>query len=159
IEAQRLAAAARRAAEERQARRRAEAGHLGGLLLGTDGQAPDRARAREALRTLDPGAEGRDPFWWLLDRLEATAEGCVWLLGRWADLGAQLERGTPWSEGQLVEALRLTGRQPLDLPPAQWDNHVESRYRADLEGPWPGDGEELDEERLMELDAEIQDRL
>src|SRR5262245_47504261 len=99
LEAARLAAAARAAAAERRAGRRHEADQLGRVLLGSDGQAPDPDLARTALKTLDPEveagpvADGRDPFRSLLDRLESTAEGCGWLLGRWAELGTALERG------------------------------------------------------------------
>src|SRR5262245_19648935 len=32
----------------------------------------------------------------LVGRLESTAAGCRWLLGRWAELGALLDRGLAW---------------------------------------------------------------
>src|SRR5262249_36444199 len=133
VEAPRLAAAARGAAQARRAGRRAEADRLGGLLLGGDGRAPDPDLARTALGLLDPAAQtraeadGRAPLRSLLDRLEATAEGCAWLLGRWAELRAPLDQGRDWDEGQLVEALRLARRRPPDLTPAAWARHPPRR--------------------------------
>src|SRR5262249_10586432 len=54
-----------------------------------------------------------------------------------------------------VEALRLAGRQPLDLTPAEWDLHRRSRYLGDVDEPEPDD-DELDEEEQMERDAAIE---
>src|SRR5262249_24302843 len=50
----------------------------------------------------------------LLLHLEATAEGCRWLLDRWADLGALLDRGQSWQSPDKLRAIRLLGRQPLE---------------------------------------------
>src|SRR5262249_48629993 len=50
----------------------------------------------------------------LLLHLEATAEGCRWLLDRWAELGALLDRGLSWQAPDKLKAIRLLGRQPLE---------------------------------------------
>src|SRR6516165_12787281 len=55
----------------------------------------------------------------LLLRLEATAEGCRWLLDRWADLGALLDRGQSWQAPDKLRAIRLLGRQPLEAADSQ----------------------------------------
>ena len=57
----------------------------------------------------DPDAPPR-----LLLRLEAKAAGCRWLLDRWAELGALLDRGLSWQSPDKLRAIRLLGRQPLD---------------------------------------------
>jgi hypothetical protein len=161
VEADRLAAAVRDAAAERRAGRRDEADRLGRLLLGSDGLAHDPGLARTVPQILalgveaGPDADGRDPLRSILDRLESTAEGCAWLLGRWAELRAPLERGRDWNEDQLVQAVQLSGRQPLDMTPAEWDDHTESRCFEDVDELEPG-GEEIDEERQLAPDAAIE---
>jgi hypothetical protein len=60
-------------------------------------------------RDADPEAPPR-----LLLRLEATAAGCQWLLDRWAELGALLDRGACWQSHDKLKAIRLLGHQPLD---------------------------------------------
>jgi hypothetical protein len=50
----------------------------------------------------------------LILRLEATAAGCQWLLDRWAELRALLEKGLGWQSPDKLKASRLLGRQPLD---------------------------------------------
>ncbi len=94
IEAARLFAALRASEDERRATRRKEADRLGRLLLGIDGPAADLALAQEALRIFYPDhpappADGSAPLRPLVDRLESTAEGCAWLLERWAGLRAR----------------------------------------------------------------------
>jgi hypothetical protein len=50
----------------------------------------------------------------LLERLESTADGCLWLLGQWAELRARLETGDCWQSPDKFKAIRLLGRQPID---------------------------------------------
>src|SRR5262249_55897165 len=64
-----------------------------------------------------------------------------------------------WAEGQLVEALRLSGRQPRDMSPREWDYYTQDRWMEDLDEPGSGDGEELDEEEELERDAVIEERV
>ncbi len=50
----------------------------------------------------------------LLLRLESTADGCRWLLDRWAVLRQVVDAGTAWPDDQMVQAIRLLGKRPLD---------------------------------------------
>src|SRR5262249_17347054 len=67
---------------------------------------------------------------------EATAAGCDWLRREWAELGAALEAGRKWKPIDRVRAIRLLGKQPLDVIA---DEQVQSIYLAcqamDPEGP------------------------
>ena len=47
--------------------------------------------------------------------LEATAIGCDWLLARWAELGQILDEGRHWRPTDRLRAIRLLGKQPLDV--------------------------------------------
>jgi hypothetical protein len=70
---------------------------------------PDRPRVSFSGLSDDPDDPPR-----LLPRLEATAEGCRWLLDRWADLRGLLDRGLSWQSPDKLKAIRMLGRQPLD---------------------------------------------
>jgi hypothetical protein len=74
----------------------------------------------------------------LLRRLEAFAAGCRWLLDRWAELRAILEDGRKWQPPDRFRAVRLLGKQPLDVLD---DEPVLSLYLAchamDPTGPSP----------------------
>ncbi len=50
----------------------------------------------------------------LVERLESTAAGCRWLLERWAELDAILQKQNSWLESEVFHAIRLMGRQPID---------------------------------------------
>lgn len=78
-------------------------------------------RCREAAGRLLPasylylrnGPDGLD-----LDALraevEGSAEGCRWLIERWAHLLRESQRGRGWDEGDEFHATRLLGRSPAD---------------------------------------------
>jgi hypothetical protein len=70
---------------------------------------PDRPRVSFSGLSDDPDDPPR-----LLLRLEATAEGCRWLLDRWAELRGLLDRGLSWQSPDKLRAIRMLGRQPLD---------------------------------------------
>ena len=71
-----------------------------------------REEERDSQRTgADPS---HDPAW-LVERLESTAAGCRWLLEQWAELGGMLEKGERWQESELFQAVRLMGRQLIDV--------------------------------------------
>ena len=164
IEAARLFAALRAAEDEQRAGRRKEADRLGRLLLGLDGPAADPALALEALRILDPGspaplADRTAPLRPIVNRLESTAEGCAWLLERWAELRDPLEQGTDWDEDRFVRAVRLSGRQPLNLAPAEWERYRQARHFGGVEELEPSGDEELDEERQEALEAAFSARV
>ena len=63
----------------------------------------------------------------IVDELEDTAQGCTWLLQRWAALGETLDGGRTWRAVDRLRAIRLLGKQPLD---AVADETVLSIYLA-----------------------------
>ncbi len=84
-------------------------------------------------------------------RLESTAAGCRWLLDRWAELGARLDRGDTWPSAEKVKAIRLLGKQPLDMSPSQWEDHLEIREEVP--------DAEIDAHFDRRLDRQLDDRL
>ena len=72
----------------------------------------------------------------LIAALESTAAGCTWLLERWDALGKLLDEGKAWQPLDRLRAIRLLGKQPLDLVA---DQSVMAIYLAchamDPEGP------------------------
>jgi hypothetical protein len=50
----------------------------------------------------------------LLRGLEATAEGCRWLLQKWTELRDMFHRGDPWTLTDLYRSFRLQGKHPVD---------------------------------------------
>ena len=57
----------------------------------------------------------RQPLWaddprLLVAKLEASAEGCRWLLARWAELRILLDRGYRWDTPALLRCIRLQGK-------------------------------------------------
>ena len=61
----------------------------------------------------------------LMIRLESTAMGCAWLLDRWAELREVFDDWGKWQPPDRFKAIRLLGRQPLDI----WeDKRVMSIY-------------------------------
>jgi hypothetical protein len=47
----------------------------------------------------------------ILRRLESTAEGCRWLLDRWAEQQRLVRRRLPWTRDRLFRLVRLLGRE------------------------------------------------
>ena len=105
---------------------------LGATLFHAPARGPDGAR----------GGDGDDqdpPLSWPFDpehprhpahlvaELEGTAQGCTWLLQRWAALGEALDGGRTWRAVDRLRAIRLLGKQPLD---AVADETVLSIYLA-----------------------------
>jgi hypothetical protein len=94
----------------------------------------------------------------MLERLEASATGCRWMLDRWAGLRRRLERGRTWRPRDQYRAIRLLGKMPLD---GDQDDEVALIYRAcaamDPQGP------DAFNERWCELsveeEPEFRDRL
>src|SRR5262249_27248943 len=71
----------------------------------------DQPGARPAMPT---GSDDPDDPARLVHRLESTAEGCRWLLDRWAELRRLVEAGTGWPAAEMVRAVRVLGGRPLD---------------------------------------------
>jgi hypothetical protein len=99
-------------------------------------RAPARGREPDGVRVSD----GDDrPLSWPFDpehprhpehvvvELEGMAQGCTWLLQRWAALGEALDGGRIWRAVDRLRAIRLLGKQPLD---AVADETVLSIYLA-----------------------------
>ena len=87
----------------------------------------------------------------IVPRLESTAAGCQWLLDRWTELHDILDQGQTWPTTETVKAIRLLGKQPLDMTPEQWENHRERRFL----NPDP----DLDAHFDRQLDRQLDDRL
>jgi len=51
----------------------------------------------------------------LVQSISRTFAGCRWLIARWTELRTRLEQGECWHSPEKLEAVRLLGRQPLDL--------------------------------------------
>ncbi len=51
----------------------------------------------------------------LVHKLESTQAGCDWMMGRWAELRSLVEQGRSWQSPDKLKAIRLLGRQPLDV--------------------------------------------
>ena len=47
-------------------------------------------------------------------RLESSAQGCRWLLDRWAELRSMLVQEQAWQSPDKLKAIRLLGKYPLD---------------------------------------------
>ena len=98
----------------------------------------------------------RQPLWaddprLLVAKLEASAEGCRWLLARWAELRILLDRGYRWDTPALLRCIRLQGKNVAEsvYDPAlnvlfvawdvlvpkfaaeEWENFREERFRTD----------------------------
>ncbi len=98
----------------------------------------------------------RQPLWsddprLLVAKLEASAEGCRWLLARWAEFRILLDRGCRWNVGELLRFIRLQGKQVAEsvYDPAlnvifvawdvlvpkfaavEWEKFREERFRTD----------------------------
>jgi hypothetical protein len=49
-----------------------------------------------------------------LSGLEASAEGCRWLLDRWGEMDSMLARPSAWTYGDLFRLIRLQGKYPVE---------------------------------------------
>jgi hypothetical protein len=102
---------------EEDKRRREEVEDLGRRLLPPP-RVPNFVRRFGVWADLDRlahrGPDDPDDPARLLLRLEATADGCRWLLDRWAELRQVVDAGIPWPDEQMVHAIRLLGKRPHD---------------------------------------------
>ena len=104
--------------DEEDRRRREEVEDLGRRLLPAPRQ-PVLTRHFGVLIDLDRLAlpEGpddpNDPAR-LLNRLESSADGCRWMLDRWAELRPIVDGGVAWPPVEMVNAIRLLGKQPIE---------------------------------------------
>ena len=101
-----LARRARSAADRHDRSQAARAEWLGRRLVA---RVPHHESKRPA-----PLAEGDDPGT-LLNEMEDTAAGAVWLIAAWAELGRSLEAAGTWDDARKVAAVRMCGMRPEDV--------------------------------------------
>ncbi len=75
---------------------------------------PNPGSAGSSQNAIPAGPDDPDDPARLVPRLERTADGCRWLLDRWAELRAIVNAGQAWDAAQMTRALRLLGNRPLD---------------------------------------------
>ena len=85
----------------------------GPLLLHLQGKLAESIPDGDAIRISDYSVDEDHPMR-LINRLQGTGAGCQWLLHKWADLRALLERGVPWLAPDKLKAVRLLGHHPID---------------------------------------------
>ena len=97
--------AARLRTRKLSARRRKQVHDLGRRLLYVAG--PEDVKVdKQPLWADDPRL--------LVAELEASAEGCRWLLERWAEYRNLLDHRSKWEEGVLLRCIRLQGKQVVE---------------------------------------------
>src|SRR5208337_2817534 len=103
--AHRVRMAARMRTQKRSARRCKLVRELGRRLLYIAG--PEEVKVgKQALWDDDPEL--------LVGELEESAEGCRWLLERWAEYRNLLDRRSKWEEPVLIRFIRLQGKQVVE---------------------------------------------
>ena len=108
-------------AREAATQRAEEAERLGHLLL--YGPPPPQAASNRSTPPAPPVDLPAVP----LRRLEATAEGCQWLLDRWFELATVIEHRCLLSDADTYRFIRLLGKDPLD---AAYDKEVNAFLMA-----------------------------
>src|SRR5271157_1080772 len=63
----------------------------------------------------------------IVRRLEESAEGCRWLLARWAELRNVLDRKAAWSDPEIIRFLGLQGKRSIEV---HFDPELNSLFRA-----------------------------
>jgi len=63
----------------------------------------------------------------IVHRLEESAEGCRWLLARWAELGNVVDRKAAWTDPEIVRILGLLGKRSIE---AYFDPELNSLFHA-----------------------------
>ncbi len=135
VEATRAAATIRAAAAKEEAHQREELHALGRWLLANTVRTK-REAAEDLLAFLPedrqaPFRAGRGEPLAILLRVEATTEGCSWLLERWDRLRGRLEQEGGWDIEEMIEAAQLRGERPLYTETAEWECLVQERHTAD----------------------------
>jgi hypothetical protein len=133
-EATRVTATIRTAEDQAEARRQEELHALGRWLLAKSVQAK-RETAEDLLPFLPedrhaPFKAGRGEPLVVLLRIQATADGCGWLLGRWDRLRDRLEQDGGWGIEEMIEAAQLRGERPLLVETADWEGLLQERYAS-----------------------------
>jgi hypothetical protein len=74
-----------------------------------------------------PDSTGDDYPAVIVRRLEESAEGCRWLLARWAELGNVLDRKAAWSYPEIIRFVGLQGKRSIE---AHFDPELNSLFYA-----------------------------
>ena len=75
-----------------------------------------------------PFQAGRGEPLVILHRIQATADGCQWLLERWDRLRGSLEQDGSWDIEEMITAAQLRGQRPLFMETADWECLVQERH-------------------------------
>jgi hypothetical protein len=125
-----------RAAEARAEARKQEELHALGRWLLAKGVQAKRETAEDLLAFLPedrhaPFRAGRGEPLVILLRIQATANGCQWLLWRWDRLRGRLEQDGGWDIEEMIEAAQLRGERPLLVETAEWECLLQPRHVKD----------------------------
>ena len=63
----------------------------------------------------------------IVRRLEESAEGCRWLLARWAELRNLLDREAAWDDPEILRFVGLLGKRGIE---AHFDPELNSLFHA-----------------------------
>jgi hypothetical protein len=97
----------------------------------------------------------------LVNELESSRAGCEWLRDQWLELRERLDPPHYWTGIDRLKAVRLLGRQPVDVLE---DERVAEVYFAgstldsSLEGTLDDLESDIDSERLQRLELEVHSR-
>jgi len=75
----------------------------------------------------DPESTGDDYPAVIVRRLEESAEGCRWLLARWAELRNVLDRKAAWNHPEIHRFVGLLGKRSIE---AHFDQELNSLFHA-----------------------------
>jgi hypothetical protein len=134
VEAARAAATLRAAEAQADAQQQEELAAMGRWLLANTVKTK-REAAEDLLPFLPedrhaPFRAGRGEPLVIFLRIQATADGCRWLLDRWDRLRASLEQNGCWDVEEMITAAQLQGQRPLFMETAEWECLVQERNVA-----------------------------
>jgi len=121
---------------------RAETAHLAHRVRMAARSGPETVSARELKKVHELGSKlffqaaiglgypestGDDYPAVIVRRLEESAEGCRWLLARWAELRNVLDRKAAWSYPEIIRFVGLQGKRSIE---AHFDPELNSLFHA-----------------------------
>jgi hypothetical protein len=121
---------------------RAETAHLGHRVRMAARSGPESVSARELRKVHDlgsklfsdsgtgpgyPGSSADDEPAVIVRRLEESAEGCRWMLARWAELRNILDREAAWRDPEIIRFVGLQGKRSIE---AHFDPELNSLFHA-----------------------------
>ena len=131
VEATRVAATVRTAEAHADDHQQEELCALGNWLVASTVKTKQNAAA-DLLAFLPadrraPFQAGRGEPMVVLHRIQATADGCQWLLERWDRLRGSLEQNGSWDIEEMIAAAQLRGQRPLFMETADWECLLQER--------------------------------